>query len=63
MSGRGKDDWRLAIECLMDSDDLVGFTSQCRCHSRFSSHSLPCGRLHLQMRRPDEVMYDFGTVL
>jgi hypothetical protein len=44
ISGRGKDDWRFAIECLMDSDDLVGVTSQCRCHLRFSRHSPPCGR-------------------
>jgi hypothetical protein len=53
ISGRGKDDWRLAIECLLVSDDRVGATRQCRCRSRFSSHPPHVVGVHLQMRRPD----------
>jgi len=41
--GRGKHDWRDAIECLMESHDRAGLTSHCGCLSRFSSHSLPRG--------------------
>ena len=41
--GRGKDDWRDAMECLMESDDRTGVTSHCGRRSTFSSHSLPRG--------------------
>jgi hypothetical protein len=53
ISGRGKDDWRLAIECLRVSDDRVGVTSQCRCRSRFRVTLRHVVGVHLQMRRPD----------
>ena len=40
-SDGGKDDWRPAIECLLNSYGRVGVTSKCRCLSTFSTHSPP----------------------